>query len=142
MRGILHRFHELGQPAAAEEDFFFAAVEDARKERFLEANYFQHAVLNRALGDEIHHPHWQLLAEPVDTANALLEHRRIPGQIHVDYHGGVLKVKPDAAGIRCQESPAAVIFAEAVHESLPLLSRYAAVEQDMVPVAALEAALQ
>src|SRR5207302_9696001 len=103
---------------------------------------FQHAMLDRALSDEIHDAHRLLLAEPVDTADALFEHGRIPGQVHVDDHGGVLKVKPDAAGIRGQESPAAVLFAEAVHESFALLSRNAAVEQDVIPVAPLKAALQ
>ena len=99
-------------------------------------------MLDRALSDEVHHAHRLLLAKAMDAADALLEHGGIPGQVHIDYHGGVLEVKPDAAGVRGQKGPAAVIFPEAVHESFALLSRDAAMKQDVIPVASLKAALQ
>ena len=98
-------FHELVEPAAAQEHFLFAAVQHAREQRLLELEHLQHAFLDGALGHEVDHPHRLLLPQPMHPADALLQHRRVPGQIHVDHHVGVLQVQPDAAGVGGQKQP-------------------------------------
>ena len=45
------------------------------------------------------------LAEAMHPADALFQHRGVPGLIHVENRRGVLKIRPDAAGIGGKETP-------------------------------------
>ena len=51
----------------------------------------------------------------MDSANALLENRRVPGDIHIDDDGRVLEIQPHAPGVGGEERAAIFIFAEPVH---------------------------
>ena len=100
---LVHRIHESFEPGSAEEDLIFSLVQDAGKERLLESQQRKHAVLDGALRDKVDDPHRPMLAETVNPADALLQRRGVPGQIHIDHGRSVLKIQPDPAGIRRQE---------------------------------------
>ena len=92
---------------ALQEDLARAAVEHAGEERLLEGQHRQHALLDAALADEVDHLHAARLAHAVHAADALLQHGRVPRQVHVDHHRrGMLQVQAHAAGVGGQEQPA------------------------------------
>ena len=82
------------------EDVDLAAVKHAGEQRLLERQYRQHAFLDGALTDEVDDLHAARLAHAVHASNALLQHRRVPGLVHVHHHGGgVLQIEPDPARV-------------------------------------------
>ena len=68
----------------------------------------------------------------MDSTDALLQHGRIPRQVHVDDDRRVLKIQSDASGIGRQERAAPIILAEAIEESFSLRSIDPAVEQHVL----------
>ena len=77
----------------------------------------------------------------MNPTDALLEHRGIPRQIHVDHgRSGVLKIEPDSARVSRQKYPAFGVLVKLLHQCATLGSRYAAVKQYVVPLALIETA--
>ena len=132
---LLHGLHELGQPAAAQEHFLGAAVEHAGEQRFLETQHRQHPFLDGPLRNKVDYLHRPFLSQAMYPANALFQHRGVPGQVHVDHDRGELQVQTHAACIGCQEKPAFGIVTETVDQVLALGTRDAAVEEDEFPAA-------
>jgi hypothetical protein len=79
--------------------------------------------------------HTPRLTHAVNAADALLEHSRVPWQIHVDhYRGSVLQVQTDAAGIGRQKYAARRIVAKAVDKRAAFGAGHAAVKQNVTPI--------
>jgi hypothetical protein len=67
----------------------------------------------------------------MDSTDALLQHGRIPGKVHVD-NDDALKIQSDSSRIRRQERAATIVLAEAIDERLPPRSVDSAVEQHVI----------
>ena len=68
------------------------------------------------------------LTQAMNPGIALLQHRRVPGNVQVDQHRGVLKVEPHAAGVGGNEHLHRVVVPEPIHQ-FPATGRgYAAVK--------------
>ena len=68
----------------------------------------QHLLLQRAAGHQIEHEDLALLADAVDTADALLDRHRIPRHVEIDERVAELDVAPLAAGLGAQQHRHAV----------------------------------
>ena len=92
------------RPGLVELDRVAVAVEEALEERLLGADQVGDPRLDALLADQVVDVDRLLLAEPVDPADPLLEHGRVPGELEVDHAvGGALEVEPDAAGVAGEE---------------------------------------
>src|SRR5579885_37749 len=58
----------------------------------------QHLLLDRATGDEIEHEHFPLLADAVDTADALLDRHGVPWHVEIDEGVAELEIASLAPG--------------------------------------------
>ena len=91
------------------------------------------ALFDRCRMEQPNRVHRPLLAEPIDTADALLEPERIPRQLDVDHEpAAMMQVESFAGGIgRDEDVDAAVV--ERVHRRSPLFGRHAAVDEADAP---------
>ena len=79
--------------------------------------------------------HRLFLAHTVCSADALFEHRRVPGRIDVDDRVGRLKIQYRSAGVRGDEQPAPRVVLETVDDSLTFLLRHRSVQWHKVQLA-------
>ena len=113
--------HELVQFAAAQNHLAGPAIENACEQRFLELQHAEHPFFDRSLRDEVDDLDRLLLPQPMHPADALLQHGRIPGQVHVDDDRRELQIQADATRIGRQKQPALRIVAESIDELFALV---------------------
>src|SRR6185503_6273141 len=83
-------------------------------------------LLQRAARDQVEDKHLALLADAIDTADALLDRHRVPGHVEVDQRVAELDVAPLAARLGAQQNGGMV--AELGDRRVFLRSAQAAVE--------------
>ena len=88
----------------------------------------QKLLLNRLLRHEQVDLHGILLTHPVCTRDALLQQRRVPGQVHIDDRIGSLKVEPRRARVGREEEAAGGIVLKLMDQLLALFLRDGAIE--------------
>lgn len=89
-------------------------VQDAIRQCLLVCQGLEHALLQRPPRDQVDDRDALGLVLPPGPRDALLQLRRIPGQVAVDDDAGILKVEPGAAAVGAQEHAAVRVRLERV----------------------------
>ncbi len=117
----------LEQPSDDVEDLVRAEFPADRVQ--LVEQHLQHAALAGAGGDQVDDHHVAPLAVAVDAPQALLETRRVPGDVVVDHQPAELQVDPLAGRVGGDEEAVAAGPAEAVDLRLARRPRHAPVDR-------------
>ena len=87
---------------------------------------FEHPVFDGVFGNQIDDRDGLGLVFAPGAGDALFQLGRIPGQVAIDHHAGVLQIKPGRAGIRAEKHAALRVVLEGVDFRAAALLRHAA----------------